>query len=372
MTCKTADIDTHAALRWLLGSALIGGGLRAGVSLASRLGAAPSVKLRGESDLYDPEIEIPVDVTPEQMKRYEELAGPVAMRKAAAWDNTTKALSAVAGGYAGWELVSALIRRRRKSELDDQLKGVQDQLAGLTTTGLPEVPSQDLKGAKLAAAWDFLDIAAERYVRYGKDPGVKLATDLMRKVAMNPGKLKGLLLLQKLRGATGGLAGAAEGAAPAARSILERLKGMPAGVLEGLKKLPGVSRVANMDPLSKVLLGGGAAVGAAPFIPGVSDAVENAGKGVASTVTGIGSSAMKPMGYGLAATLGPIAALSLLYGLHRGFSASKDRDPRLSELKGIREQIREQEIKEQPYFKLRPRLREDPGSESSPTNRKQS
>jgi hypothetical protein len=56
----------------------------------------------------------------------------------------------------------------------------------------------------------------------------------------------------------------------------------------------------------------------------------------------------------LAATLGPIAAMSLLLGLHKGYSEFKGTSERSMENKALRKKIREEESKKTPYFKLRP------------------
>jgi hypothetical protein len=95
--------------------------------------------------------------------------------------------------------------------------------------------------------------------------------------------------------------------------------------------------------------------------------VDAAGEGVSGAVTGGLKSVVRPVGYGLAALLGPVAVLSLLYGARRGFSAMKDRDKRISELKALRDKIREEEIKAQPYYKLVPRLKDVPKAEEATT-----
>lgn len=332
MTDKTA-IDTRAALRWLLGAALIGGGLRAGVSLAHRLGTAPSVKLRDSHDLYDPEIEMPVDMTPEQYQKYQSLAAPQTAKAAGAWDTTFNVLSGAGGGILGWKLMSAILKRRKQKQLDQQLDDLRTELAHVSGRKPPTeavlarpllkahldgsdpkvhaLPAEELE-AKIGAAWDFLEIAAQRYVRhYKQDPVGKIAVDQLTKTA-------GVLDVLKASGKT----------------------------------------ISELSPMTKLLIGGGALTAASPLIPGVRDAVEGAGKAVTNTVTGAGQAMMRPVGYGVAAFLGPIAALSLLYGLNRGYGTAKDRDKRIADLKALREAIREQEIKEQPYFKLVPRLKQ--------------
>jgi hypothetical protein len=309
ITTKQA-IDTRAALRWLLGAAMIGGGLRAGVSLAHNIGSVPDVKLRDSHDLYDPEIEMPVDMTPEQLKRYQELSAPAQKVAEGAWDNTFNMISGVAGGVAGWHLMHALIKRRKKQQLDQQLDDVRTELAQLTGNAPTLVDPLDPKAAKTAAAWDFLDIAAQRYVRHYKN------------------SRENRVYVAGLR--------------------------KTAGILDILKSVG--AKANNLDPLTKLLIGGGAAAAATPLIPGVSRAIEGAGKGVTGTITGAGKAVLRPVGYGLAAALGPVAALSLLYGVNRGFQTARDRDKRIADLKALREAIREQEIKEQPYFKLTPRL----------------
>jgi len=316
LTTKQA-IDTRAALRWLLGAAMIGGGLRAGVSLAHSIGSTPNVKLRDSHDLYDPEIEMPIDMTPEQFKRFQELSAPKQKLAEGAWDNTFNVMAGVGGGMAGWHLVHALIKRRKKQKLDQQLDDLRTEIAQVTGNAPTLVDPLDAKASKHAAAWDFLEIAAQRYVQHYKSS------------AENQIYVKGLR--------------------------------KTAGILDILKSVG--SRAKSLDPLTKLLIGGGAAAAATPLIPGVSNAVEGAGKGLVNTVTGAGKAVMRPVGYGLAAALGPVAALSLLYGVNRGFQTSKERDKRISDLKALRDAIREQEIKEQPYFRLTPRIRQETKSE---------
>jgi hypothetical protein len=310
---KTA-IDNKAALRWLLGAALVGGGLRTAVSVAHGLNAAPTVPVRAHTDLYDPEIDIPVDMTPEQMKRYKDLqANP---GKTAAWDTTINTLAGVGGGLAGWNLVDSFVKTRRRKALDAKILALKKQLSDLGATDAPDVIPGDDDSAKMAAAWDVLEIMASRYEAY---------------VAGNP---EAQTFLRAEKNAV-------------VNEILE-------GAVNAGKALHG------LDPMTKVLAGGGTAIAGVPFIPGVRSAMDTAGSRFTSALSGVGKAALKPALYGAIAALGPIAMLSALYGLNRGFSTAKERDPKLNDLKAIRAQIREREIAETPYFKLEPREVPDP------------
>ena len=315
ITTKRA-IDTQTALQWLLGAAMVGGGLRAGVSLAHSLGQAPAVKLRDSSDLYDPEIEMPVDMTPAQFQKFKELTaqGTKGSVKAAAWDSTFNVVAGVGGGLAGWYVLNAMIKRRREKKVNQELDDLRTQLTALTGKVPDLADPLDPRGMKAAAAWDFLEIAAQRYVTHVK------------------GSPENQVVIQGLRKTAG---------------ILDK-------ILAGAKNVG--ARVSALDPLTKALLGGGAAVAAAPLVPGVSDTIDAVGQGVTNAAGGTAKAIMRPVGYGLASTLGPVAAVSLLYGLHKGFQSSKDRNKRIADLKAIRDAIRDQEIKEQPYFKLTPRV----------------
>lgn len=309
-------LDSGAALRWLLGGLLVGGSTRAGVSLAHTLGTAPSVKLRKNTDLYDPAVDIPVDMTPEQLARYEELQAPQAQAKAAAWNSTVNTVAGVAGGMAGWNLVDTMVKRRRRAKLDAELEGLHAELAAMSTQ-IPAELDPSLAGtAKAAAAWDFLEIAAQRYVDHHKDPEIAV----LRKTAAG---------------------------------VLDRLGALGTQAVDKAKGLG--TAAMGVDPLTQLLIGGGAAIGAAPFVPGIRNTLESAGEGITGAVQGLGKAVAKPVGHGIAQILGPIAALSLGYGATRGFSATAERDKRIQDLKAMREQIRKQEIAEQPYFRLKPR-----------------
>lgn len=288
-------------LKWLLGSALIGAGARTSVSLYHNI--AGRDPLSPGEHLYDPEIEIPVDVTPEQMAKYKALRSPKAKKVAAAWDNTLAALTMTGGGALGWSLAHAVIRRAKERALDNRLKKLRGELARLSQ---PEIRAEGLTddAIKQAAAEDFFHIAAERYQRHVKEAGPA----------------------QKVL------------------DLLAKAKGSAVGTWQG------------MDPMTKVLAGGGAGLAAAPLIPGV----RHIAKGVGDTATGGALAGLKtvgrPIGYGAAATLGPVAALAALYALYKGYESAEKDDPQAAELKALREAVREREIEERPYFKLTPRV----------------
>lgn len=297
---KTAA-EARDILKWLLGSALIGAGARSSVSLYHNI--AGRDPLSPGEHLYDPEIEIPVDVTPEQMAKYKALRSPKAKKVAAAWDNTLAALTMTGGGALGWSLAHAVIRRAKERALDNRLKKLRGELARLSQ---PEIHAEGLTddAIKQAAAEDFFHIAAERYQRHVKEAGPA----------------------QKVL------------------ELLAKAKGSAVGTWQGL------------DPMTKVLAAGGAGLAAAPLIPGV----RHVAKGVGDTATGGALAGLKtvgrPIGYGAAATLGPVAALGALYALYKGYESAEKDDPQAAELKALREAVREREIEERPYFKLTPRV----------------
>lgn len=305
---KTAA-DTKDILRWLLGSALIGAGARTSVSLYNNLTAPPPLK--ASDQLYDPEIEIPIDFTPEQMAKYKALSSPAAKKTAAAWDNTLAALTMTGGGALGWSLAHAMIRRQKEKALDARLQKLRDELAQLSQPEIASVAGPD--APKLAAAQDFFHIAAERYQKHIKEAAVpRQILDLVAKA--------------------------------------KRLGG------QGLQK--GKDTWQGMDPMMKVLAAGGAGLAAAPLLPGVRHITGGVGDvatgGVLEGLKTVG----RPIGYGAAATLGPVAALGALYALYKGYETAEKDDPQTKELKALREAIREREIEERPYFKLTPRVQE--------------
>jgi len=304
---KTAA-DAKDIMRWLLGSALIGAGARTSVSLYNRL--TEKDPLSPSDQLYDPEIEIPVDMTPEQMAKYKALSAPAAKKTAAAWDNTLAALTMTGGGALGWSLAHAMIRRQKERKLDERLKKLREELTMLSQ---PEIRAEGLDAAALkqAAAVDFFHIAAERYQKHIKEAaGIpKVLLDLVAKAKMLPGKAK--------------------------------------------------ATWQGMDPMAKVLTAGGAGLAAAPLIPGVRHVTG----GIGDVATGGALAGLKtlgqPIGYGAAATLGPVAALGALYALYKGYETAEKDDPQSRELKALREAIREREIEERPYFKLTPRVAQE-------------
>lgn len=293
--------EARDILKWLLGSALIGAGARSSVSLYHNI--AGKDPLSPGEHLYDPEIEIPVDVTPEQMAKYKALRSPKAKKIAAAWDNTLAALTMTGGGALGWSLAHAMIRRQKEQALDTRLKKLRGELARLSQ---PEIHAEGLgdEAIKQAAAEDFFHIAAERYQLHIKEAG-------------------------------------------ASQKILELL-GKAGTSAKGTWQ--------GMDPMMKVLAAGGTGLAAAPLVPGV----RHVAKGVGDTATGGALAGLKtighPIGYGAAATLGPVAALGALYALYKGYESAEKDDPQAAELKALREAVRQREIEERPYFKLTPRV----------------
>jgi hypothetical protein len=110
-------------------------------------------------------------------------------------------------------------------------------------------------------------------------------------------------------------------------------------------------------------LGGGAALAASPFVPGVRGLVSGGGDAVAGAAKGIGKSVGSPIGRAAVSVLGPVAVLSLLYGLSKGMDSTKDKSKQLAEIKALRAGIRKREIEEQPYYALQPSIKV-PGEQS--------
>lgn len=306
MATEKAAAEAKDLLKWLLGAALVGGGLRAGVGLTRQLGGSQTV-LKPKSDVSSNVVDVPIDVSPEQMDRYQQSRKRYGLDKeAGAWDNTLYTLAALGGGAGGWALASGILEKIRKQRLDSQLSNLRGELSGL----VGRRPTEDEEDAKVAA-WDFLELAAKEYAE-GSEKNAGFGSTIM-------GKL---------------------------RDAAEGLKGF-----------------AKSNPATAALGGGAIAATAVPgtshIISRAGDVVSGAGKGVSNLVTGPVSNAMI---YGL----GPIAALSLLYGLRRGYKADSAGSTERAKLKALREKIRKDESKEKPTFRLVPRVRRGEVSSRSP------
>lgn len=299
--------NTGDLLRWVLGAALVGGAARGTYNLYRQL--APKRTLRKDDELYNPEIELPVHMTPAQYKRFQELRSE---KLGSAWNPTLYTLGAIGGGMAGWRGVSALIHRARKRRLNQQLDEARkrlDQLADI------ERPRDD--DEKTAAVWEWLDKHAEE------------------KTALSVPAWAGALGRAVRDAARKGVArGRTASQAVAARTP------------EVVKDNPYLS--------GAVGVGGLATVGSAlPGVRAIGDASSRAATGIGSAAaTMVGT----PLRRALVYTLGPVAAISLLVGLSQGRRQGAQ-VPERAELKAFRRQVRREEGSATPHFRPRPIVR---------------
>jgi hypothetical protein len=360
-------IDTMKLLRWLLGGALIGAGTRSAFGLYNQLSGEESLSPR--DDLYDPEIEIPVEMSPAQMEAYRrsKVRLPKETGKvASAWDTTVNTLGVVGGAGLGWALASKVLESMKKRRLQKQLEDAQKELAQIVEMQPPEVV--DEKTANLRALWDLVDSMAgaggEKTAGFRRLLNRLGTTSLPRQVStrhsFNPsGTNLGASISHPRQFSTrigprdipeptptdlgGDTAAAGSGIAEKLRQIMDRL-GTGAS---------GTGKFVVDHPVATAL-GGGAAAAGASMIPGVSNVINRAGTGITNAVTSAAGVAGSPVLYGLISVLGPVAALSLLMGLYKGNEAQKAMDKTRVDTGALRKQIREQEAAETPYFKLTP------------------
>lgn len=299
-------------LRWLLGSATVGATARLGLAAANQEFGKRD-PLKPDTDLYDPSIDVPVRMSPQQYQKYLQLkaqaGGPV---KVAMWDNSIAAATMVGGGALGWHVVNKLIERKRKKQLQRELEDVKGELTQLT------MPASS---PKVAAAWEFLEKAAEEHCG---------------------GKRKRLVK---------------------AMVKLPKTAGTKSKLMSALKSLQGK---VEENPATALALGGTAGLAGLASLPGVREAINPVGSGVASGAGSALKTVLSPLGHSAAAVLGPVATLGLLYGVSKGFDQLSSQNPRKLELAAMRKRIREEEARATPYFELKPELvDEEPVSKRS-------
>lgn len=299
-------------LRIILGAGLVGASARGAYHLGNNLFGKKTWK--EEDDLYDPEVEIPVRMSPAEYQRYQELLAArqkPAKTAASAWDPTLKALAGVGGGLAGWAVASKLIHSLRQRKINKELEQARQELASMADPEeyqLPADPSQEQ--IKSAAAWDWLDVMAERYTQTVPRLIDEAKQGLTKEAAI------------------GGL--------------LRRL-----------------GKTISKHPAESAAVGIGGAAVLGPSIPILGRSIRGIGE-AAKDVAGAATSVVgKPVLNTLIATLGPVAALSMLYGLHKGYSRRSKETQRYVDLAALRKKVREQEAKQTPYFRARPVVTED-------------
>jgi hypothetical protein len=123
------------------------------------------------------------------------------------------------------------------------------------------------------------------------------------------------------------------------------------------------------NPASAIAAGGTAGLVGLGSLPGVREAINPIGSGVAGGAGSALKSLAAPLGHGAAAVLGPIATLSLLYGLSKGYDQLSGQNPRKLELAAMRKRIREEESRATPYFELKPDV-QDGGEAEAPRRTK--
>ena len=332
MTAEKTALETSELLKWLLGSALIGGGARMAFGLGKDITGQPSVEV-SDSNMANTSVDVPVNMTPNQFKRYQASRKQFGLDKistektAGPWDNALYTLGGIGGGATGWWLMSKVLRKMRNSSLDSELNRVRGELKRLTGTDhkVPDLENEEAadmespiktSSIKTAAVAEWLDYTADQYISLAC-PSEKRAG--LADILANPGVSRKLPLL-------------AGGAGLAALGV--------GSMVPGVRKIPN-------------------AIGGATF----------------GTASNAASSALKPLGYGMASVLGPIAAIFLVSNLMKGYGASRDSSEERAKLKQLQKSLRRSESRQQPLINLVPRVTDGPSkadkqeSESTSPNR---
>lgn len=156
-------------VKLLLGTALVGGSARAGLSAYRNLSKEPDEDLDEDRDLYEQAIPIPVAMSPAEYARLRSLRS----KQASAWDNTLALLIGLGGAYGGWSGVDAFIKRRKSNQLKERLEGLKREMRAISAPqGMVAVEDEE-EAPKLAYVSSWLEEVASVYA--GEQPITKLA-----------------------------------------------------------------------------------------------------------------------------------------------------------------------------------------------------
>ncbi len=303
------SLETAKALKLLAGGLGVGAASRLMYNVLANDVMKNKTNYRPKDDLMDAEQEVAVEMTPEQYEEYLRRADSYGLKKRASVGNTVLGLGLAGGGaYAGWKTMGLVIKELRKWKLENELKSVRKELADLVQ-GVPYEESDTIKkplrSAVKQAADAAIDRAADAYVK--------------------------------------------EAALPTARQVFSGFKNRVVNTAGTIKD------VFKNNPTSAAVVTGGGLAGLSGliFAPEYVHSLTGAG---GDAVTSAGKTVAGPILTGLAAIIGPIAALSLAAAAHRSYNESHKSSPAMQDNKAVKQLIREQEGKDLPVIKLRPVL----------------
>lgn len=286
------SFDTKDFAKWLVGAALVGAGGRGLLSL-TRSG---SKGYKPVSDFLKTEPTIPVQISPEQYKKYRKYRKSLGLddrdeKRASNGDGSgffgtsysplLYTLGGALGLGSGWSIADKFINKHRHSKLDNRIEKLKKELEYLRYGDDEEVE----KVSECKAVYDWLDVCAE-----------VMTGDTITKEA---------------------------------------------GTGSASKSLSRIMDIVSKHPVASSLGGVGGATALSGFAPRSSglNIPFNLSSATVPSAAGVGSSIVKNTGKGVLYALGPIMAVMGLSHLSDAYDKYKSKNKRNKELEEFRKSI---------------------------------